>query len=757
VWQKLNNLTSKKLWHKVFWQWRAVWVVSPTIATLVILIRWLGFLQPAELSVFDLYMRSHPREKRDDRVLIVGITEADLHENPEGIRAGVVDDRTLAKLLVKLKAMKPTAIGLDIVRDLPVEPGYQELVKVFASTPNLIGVEKVIGDKTTEAIAPSPILKSKGQIGSNDTISDIDNKIRRALLSVNDDSGQPIYSFGLYLALLYLDSKGIQPQIAPNTNNWWLLGKTTLIPFEGNDGGYIRADAGGYQILLNYRGPSKHFTTVSMTDILKNRVPADWGKDRVILIGKTGQSFHDIFTTPHTQNPSEYMTGVEIHANITSQLISTAIDNRPILYTWSEPIEYLWISLWSIVGAISIWNVRHIHNKILLLLPPTLLILLSAITYLAFLQSLWIPVVPAILTLIGSMISINAYLARSAGQIRNTFGRYLSNEIVSTLLESPEGLKLGGERRQITLLTSDLRGFTATAEELPPEEVVKILNFYLKHMADIITRYQGTIDEFMGDGILVLFGAPIAREDDEQRAIACAIEMQLAIRQVNEQMHKWGHSDLEMGIGINTGEVVVGNIGSEKRTKYGVVGSQVNLTYRIESYTIGGQILISENTYQKVSSEIVIAGQKEVMPKGVKKPIIIYDVLGIQGKYALALTQEEEVFLKLDRPIALKYATVEDKKISERIVSGNFIELAAKGAKVCCQDVDPAAIPSPLDNLKIDLLLEDCPKLSEDIYAKVLVQNIEAKYFYIRFTRMPSEIKDILDKKYQQLLTNNNS
>jgi adenylate cyclase len=182
--------------------------------------------------------------------------------------------------------------------------------------------------------------------------------------------------------------------------------------------------------------------------------------------------------------------------------------------------------------------------------------------------------------------------------IRKVFGRYLTNEVVANLLENPEALKLGGERRKITILTSDLRGFTAISEQLPPEEVVKILNVYLHNMADVIGKYYGTIDEFMGDGILVLFGAPTAREDDAVRAVACAVDMQLAMDNVNEKMTDWGLPLLEMGIAINTGEVVVGNIGSETRTKYGIVGSHVNLTYRIESYTVGGQIFISESTFQ---------------------------------------------------------------------------------------------------------------------------------------------------------------
>ena len=154
-----------------------------------------------------------------------------------------------------------------------------------------------------------------------------------------------------------------------------------------------------------------------------------------------------------------------------------------------------------------------------------------------------------------------AQLKQKNELICKLFGRYLSDEVVANLLSSPEGLKLGGQRRNITILISDLRGFTATSERKSPEEVVEILNFYLGCMADVISQYQGTIIEFMGDGILVLFGAPTAREDDAVRSVACACAMQLAMGEVNAKMKELGLPQLEMGIGLNTGEVVVGNIG----------------------------------------------------------------------------------------------------------------------------------------------------------------------------------------------------
>ena len=322
------------------------------------------------------------------------------------------------------------------------------------------------------------------------------------------------------------------------------------------------------------------------------------------------------------------------------------------------------------------------------------------------------------------------------------------------MLSSPERLKLGGERRTITILTSDLRGFTATSERLPPEDVVKILNVYLQHMGDAIAKYNGTIDEFMGDGILVLFGAPTLREDDAVRAVACAVEMQLAMAAVNEKLDELGFPPLQMGIGINTGVVVVGNIGSDKRTKYGIVGSAVNLTYRMESYTVGGQIFITESTLKAAGAIVKIAGLMEIQPKGVKQPLAIYEVGGIGGEYNLFLTKAEEVFFPLTEEIPLQYKVLDGKHISDTIFKGSLVKISAKRAKVRSDNGESNVVPSPLNNIKLNLLTPNHPtEASEDIYAKVLAEPAEEGSFYIHFTTMSPELKARLDSVYKSLET----
>ncbi|HEY9597689.1 MAG TPA: adenylate/guanylate cyclase domain-containing protein, partial [Cyanophyceae cyanobacterium] len=617
------------------------------------------------------------------------------------------------------------------------------------------GVQKVVGDSQREAIAPPPELKAQGQVGANDVLLDADSKLRRGFIYLtNPQDKEIIFSFAMQLALRYLDAEGISPQQVDG-KDIWQLGKSRFVPFAANDGGYVRANDRGYQLLLNYRGSSRYFETVPLRDVLHNRLPKDWGRDRIILIGAVGESFQDLYLTPYSSNLfalPERMTGVEVHANITSEIISAAKEGRPLIKSWAEPLEWVWILLWTTVGAVLSWQGRYSSSISKFSWSKALGFVVAGgvvvgSTYIAFLGGWWIPVIPPLLGLTGSAIAITAYIARTAGEIRQTFGRYLNEQVVANLLENPEGLKLGGERRKITILTSDLRGFTATSEQLAPEEVIKILNLYFAHMADAIVSFQGTIDEFMGDGILVLFGAPTARDDDAERAVACAVAMQLAMESVNNKMKQLGLPGLEMGIGINTGEVVVGNIGSEKRTKYGVVGSQVNLTYRIESYTVGGQILITESTLKDAGSQVIINGQKQVQPKGLKEPITIYAVGGIQGNYNLLLPQDEELYLPLAEAIPLEYRVLDDKHISETHFQGSLVKLSAKGAEVYSENLVMA-----LTNIKLNFVDSNRTiPTSGDIYAKVLDKSTNNGSFYIHFTFLPVDIETELRKIYHHL------
>jgi class 3 adenylate cyclase len=219
-------------------------------------------------------------------------------------------------------------------------------------------------------------------------------------------------------------------------------------------------------------------------------------------------------------------------------------------------------------------------------------------------------------------------LERNEKFIRATFGRYLSDEIVTDILERPEGLQLGGDLRRVSILMSDIRGFTTLSERLAPDQVVTMLNRYLGAMTDIIMAHQGTIDEFIGDAILAVFGAPLQREDDADRAVSCAMVMQEAMQAINEQNAAEGLPQLATGIAVNTGDVVAGNIGSERRSKYGFVGHPMNVTSRIEDQTAGGEILISDSTRQALCGDFELGDSREINVKGIDETIRIHQLRG---------------------------------------------------------------------------------------------------------------------------------
>jgi len=266
--------------------------------------------------------------------------------------------------------------------------------------------------------------------------------------------------------------------------------------------------------------------------------------------------------------------------------------------------------------------------------------------------------------------------------LRRTFGRYLSDDVVTSLLENDEGLEIRGERRRVSILVADLRGFTSMTEALAPDEIVSILNTYLATMAEVIQEYQGTIDEFLGDAILAHFGALTTREDDAERAVACAIAMQLAIEDVNRINRDGGLPDVEMGIGVATGDVIVGNLGSEKHSKHTAIGSAVNLASRIEGYTLGGEVLVSQATFEDVAGLIHVDLVREVWPKGFEAPQQIHRVAAIRGAYELVVPAERARFVEIAERIPVRVALLEGKSISEHFHDGQIVALSSTGARL---------------------------------------------------------------------------
>lgn len=325
--------------------------------------------------------------------------------------------------------------------------------------------------------------------------------------------------------------------------------------------------------------------------------------------------------------------------------------------------------------------------------------------------------------------------------IQQTFGRYMSDQIVDQLLKSPDALDFRGRKTTVTVLMSDLRGFTTFSDNLPPETIVKLLNNYLSEMTTVIDKYKGTIDAFIGDGILTIFGVPFQRPDDAERAVACALEMQLAMPRVNEWNRRNGLPDLEMGIGINTGEVVAGNIGSRKRAKYGIVGSNVNLANRVEGYTVGGQVLITEGTKDAVSAPITVRDIGSVEPKGVTEPLRLFKVTGVGGAYDLELREPVPEWTELQSLAPVAFRLVVDKKVVEEVYQGEIVRLSSYGVQI-----QSTVLPSPFTDVEMMLKDEEGATNGIGIYGKVSDDPASENVFSVRFTSVPAEISSVLKR-----------
>lgn len=321
--------------------------------------------------------------------------------------------------------------------------------------------------------------------------------------------------------------------------------------------------------------------------------------------------------------------------------------------------------------------------------------------------------------------------------IRDTFGRYLTKEVVNRLLESKDGLRLGGESREISMIMSDLRGFTAMTSTMTPEQVITFLNRYLAKMVDILIEFRGTIDEIIGDGILAFFGAPEPLDDHPARAVACAIKMQLAMNEINELNESDGLPHLEMGVAVNTGNVVVGNIGSEKRSKYGAVGSQVNFTGRMESFTVGGQILVSKATYDRLTASLVVSRILKVEMKGVPGLVELYEVRGIKGSYNLLLPDRDTERVDLREGITVQIDTLDQKSVSSVEATGKITSVSSTSAVLIVQHQI-----RQWDDLRLRLIRDVHQKIKCDIYAKAIeVTKIDQGYrVVVRFTSLSPEV-----------------
>ena len=309
-------------------------------------------------------------------------------------------------------------------------------------------------------------------------------------------------------------------------------------------------------------------------------------------------------------------------------------------------------------------------------------------------------------------------------RVHSAFSRYTSKEIAEYVLETPDGEKQGGKLKEVTILMSDLRGFTALSTKLSAEELIAVLNNYFEKMVAIIESYEGTVIEFLGDGMFVIFGAPKDNPRHAYNAVACAVEMENAMKKVNEWNKLAGFPQLEMGIGINSGKVVVGNIGSNQKMKYGCMGESVNLAGRIETFTTGGQIYISQYTRAMIDEELVIVTEQSILPKGAKDHIKIFEIEGVgninQTEHKKQAIQWSEKIFNAE----IQFFELVGKNVSEKSYEGKIIKLSTDEQYALLQTVKQL---ENFQNLMIDI--------GQNLYAKVIQKN--ADDYIICFTAKP--------------------
>lgn len=379
------------------------------------------------------------------------------------------------------------------------------------------------------------------------------------------------------------------------------------------------------RMLINYRGPNQTFPVYAISDILDRRTPAGTFKDKIVLIGATAIGIYDLRVTPF----STHMAGIEKHASVVDNILRGDFIRR------SETAVLILIFLFAIVLGIALPRLGAMAGVALFLVMFTGY--LGFVYYLFLIKGIWFNLVYPASALLFGYTSQTAYRffteEQRAREIRKMFSSYVSKRIVDELIRDPSKAKLGGDRKEITVLFSDIRGFTSFSEKHQPEEVVSLLNEYLGAMTNIVFEYEGTLDKFIGDAIMALWGAPVGQPDHAERACRCALTM---IEKLKELQKKWadeGKYVIDIGIGINTGGMVVGNMGAEgKKMDYTVIGDNVNLGARLESLTrqYNNHIIISESTYAKVKDIVDAKALGAVTVKGKQLPVVIYDLLGLK-------------------------------------------------------------------------------------------------------------------------------
>ncbi|HBA40583.1 MAG: hypothetical protein A2W73_04410 [Deltaproteobacteria bacterium RIFCSPLOWO2_12_55_13] len=571
-------------------------IIGASLGILVILSYHQGLLDIPELKSLDFRFQIRGPIASKVPIVLVSIDQDSFDE----LNLPWPWPRTLhATLIRKLAASQAKLIAFDILFTEPkADPREdQALADAIRDAGNVIlaaeftEVPSDFGPRTTVNL-PIPLVREHALgYGPANLVTDRDGIVRRARLALAfQDRLFPGFAYQIYQG------------------------------FEGQTNQQGREISSVPQ-LINFRGPARSYPIVPYYRILRDEIDPAVFQDKIVIVGSFSPSLHDIFPTPFSA--SAPTAGVEIQANF----VDTLATNDFIRHFHGLGQHFIFILL----SALTIWFSFYFKPMRALLMVLGLAGAHAFISFYLFsFQQLWMPMVPSLLGVLLSYggITLDNYIREQKERIRlrATFSKYVSRDVVDELLDDREGLALGGKKRHITVLFSDIRGFTSISEQIGPEQVVSLLSDYFGQVTHIVFKHGGTVDKFIGDAVFAIFGAPKSHEDDALRAVKTGLEM---IELVESLGPKWTQiigRPLKVGVGINSGEAVVGSIGSEIRSEFTAIGDTVNLGSRLEGLTkeLGVPMLISEFTAAELKDAIPLRPLRQVKVTGREAPLLVY-------------------------------------------------------------------------------------------------------------------------------------
>lgn len=570
--------------------------IGVVLAALAFLAYRQGLVEMAELKSLDSRFRMRGVTPPQSPIILVSIDQDSFDE----LGLSWPWPRDLhANLLHKLAPGHPKLIALDILFT-EAKPDPQEdrtLAEAIKKAGNVIlateytEVPSAFGPKMSLSLPILLVREHALGYGPVNLIIDQDGIVRRGQLALSfQDRIYPSFAYRIYQRLA--GKEGLKRE------------KASPIPY-----------------IINFRGPARSYPIVPYYRILRGEVEPSFFRDKVVLVGAFAPSLHDTFPTPFSA--SQPMAGVEIQAN----LVETLLANDPIVPfpSWAHT------AIFFLLLALTVWIALYfkpLKAFALVLALGALYVFLTL--YLFSKLQLWLPVVPGLLgmALSYSGITLDSYVREQKERVRlrATFAKYVSPDIVEEILEDHAGLGLGGKRRHITVLFSDIRGFTQISEQIAPELVVSLLSDYLAQVTYIIFKHGGTVDKFMGDAVMTIFGAPKSHADDALRAVKAGLEMIELAKSLGPKWAQSTGSSLKIGVGINSGEAVIGSIGSEIRSDFTAIGDTVNLASRLEGLTkeLGVPMLVSESTAAELKDSIPLRPLRQVKVIGRETPLLVY-------------------------------------------------------------------------------------------------------------------------------------